>query len=373
MYVMFQLDSNFENGKKFYCGRICVADLNGSFFDMGRQYGALMQKELEKVYRFVCANQDGFKYRDLLGSRGTSVCGFRKYDEFFRGMSETSGFDIEQLLLINAVEVVYLDKLTGSMRDIFDASRCSSLAVNGSLTGNGNCVIGRNYDWLPEFEKIADTLVLTVFHPSDGSNAAASFNWCGCLYMTTGMNSAGIYLGLNSGMFADKNFCSDRVHNVWLLWEMLWNCSDLEMVKLCFNTFRSAAGYVITGASAGEMECFQWHTQGQWLAAPRSGSGNMIASANHFASPGWENDPLAGDDTIASSVQRRENLIAQAEKYNRISPVEMMEILSVPYADGGAKVRGTMFQIAADVERKDWYIRTCLMDEWAHIPLAEIL
>jgi hypothetical protein len=258
------------------------------------------------------------------------------------------------------------------MKSIFDASRCSSLAVNGPFTENGNTVIGRNYDWLPEFAEIADTLVLTVLHPADGSNTVASFNWSGCLYMTTGLNSAGVYLGLNSGLFADKNFYPDRIHNVWLLWEMLWNCSDLDTVKLCFNTFRSAAGYIITGASAKKTECFQWHTQGKWLPDSESSGKNIIASANHFTAQGWTNDPLAEDNTIASSVQRRKNLLRLAEKYRKISPTEMMDILSVPYHDGGAKVNGTIFQIITDMEQKDWYIRTCLTNEWSRIPLANI-
>ncbi|MBQ9772955.1 MAG: hypothetical protein IJW23_14125 [Lentisphaeria bacterium] len=373
MDPIFRHDSDFENGRKFYQGTLCIVDLKGSFFEMGRQYGALLRNELEKVYRFACANQDGFKYLGCLGGSNTTVCGFRKYDEFFRGMSETSGLSLEQLLAVNAVEVIYLDLIAKGMGSMFDASRCSTLAANGSLTENGNSVIGRNYDWLPEFEEIADTLVLTVFHPSDGSNAVASFNWTGCLYMTTGLNSAGIYMGLNSGMFADKNACPERIHNVWMLWEMLWNCSDLDTVKRCFNTFRSAAGYLIMGASARETECFQWHTQGMWFPAPRSGNGDLIAAANHFASSEWKNDPLAEDDTIASSVQRRENLLSLAKKYSRITPVEMMELLSVPYAEGGAKVRGTMFQIVTDVQEKIWYVRTCLMNEWACVPLADLL
>ena len=373
MNSIFRHVCDFEKGRKFYQGPLSIVDLKGSFFEMGRQYGALMQKELKRVYRFACANQEGFRYRNVLGGSDTTVCGLRKYDEFFRGMSETSGLNMEQLLTVNAVEVIYLDLIAKGMGAMFDASRCSSLAVNGSLTEDGNTVIGRNYDWLPEFEEIADTLVLTVFHPSDGSNAVASFNWAGCLYMTTGLNSAGIYLGLNSGMFADKNACPERIHNVWMLWEMLWNCSDLDTVKRFFNTIRSAAGYLIMGASARETECFQWHTQGMWFPAPRSGNGDLLAAANHFATPGWTNDPMAEDDTIASSVRRRENLLALAKNYSRISPVEMMEILSVPYAKGGAKVRGTMFQIVTDVRKKVWYVRTCLMDEWAYVPLEDIL
>lgn len=373
MNTAFRNDLDFENGRKFYCGEVCVVDLKGSFFQMGRQYGALMRKELEKVYRFASANKSGYKYRNTLGGSGTSVCGFRKYDEFFRGMSETSFLSVDQLLTVNAVEVIYLDLVSSGMRSMFDASRCSSLAVNGALTEHGKSVIGRNYDWIPEFKEIADTLVLTVLHPSDGSNAVASFNWAGCLYMTTGMNSAGIYLGLNSGMFSDGNVCSDRIHNVWMLWEMLWNCSDLETVKRCFNTTRSAAGYLIMAATSRETECFQWHTKGMWFSAPRSGNGDLLAAANHFASPEWKNDPLASDDTIASSVCRRENLLRQAQKYAKISVEEMKEILSVPYSEGGAKVNGTMFQIAVDVECQDWYIRTCLMNDWAYIPLSVLL
>ena len=39
----------FEGGRKAQRGSIKVVDLSGSWFEMGRQYGALMKKELEEV------------------------------------------------------------------------------------------------------------------------------------------------------------------------------------------------------------------------------------------------------------------------------------------------------------------------------------
>lgn len=373
MNTSMRHDRYFESGRKFYHGILPVLNLQGSFFQMGRQYGALMREELQKVYRFACAKEVNLNYLDRLGSTPSSVCGLRKYDEFFRGMSETSFLTVEELLKINAVEVIYLDQVSNGLGKIFDASRCSSFSVNGSLTEKGRTLAGRNYDWLPEFEEIADTLVLTVLHPADGSHAVAAFNWTGCMYMTTGMNSNGVYLNLNSGMFADPCVKRERIHNVWMLFEMLFNCSDMESLKRCFNTARAAASYLIMACTPEEMECFHWHTQGTWHAAERSRNGELIAVTNHFATPDWKNDPMAECETIASSVQRRENLLALAQKYETIDIVQMMEILSVPFEQGGAKVKGTLFQVIADPAKQDWYVHTCLMDDWVQIPLTNIL
>ena len=42
-------DEIFEEGRKAQRGSIKVVDLSGSWFEMGRQYGALMKKELDEV------------------------------------------------------------------------------------------------------------------------------------------------------------------------------------------------------------------------------------------------------------------------------------------------------------------------------------
>ena len=366
-------DRYFESGRKFYQGSVPVAVLQGTWYQMGRQYGALMRKELEKVYAFACAHQEGFANLGRLGVPGdpSSMTGLHRYDELFRGMSETSSLSMEQLRVVNAVEVICLDPVSADLKTIFDASKCSTLAVNGATSATGKTLVGRNYDWLPEFAQIADTLVLSIFHPADGSNAVASFNWCGCMYLTTGMNSRGLYLGLNSGFFADSNVAPERIHNVWMLWEMLLSCDTFSALKRFFNTARGAASYLILGASACESECFQWHTKGMWIPGPRSG--DLLCAANHFASEGWKNDPIAERTDLASSVQRRKNLLALGQQYPSIGVQEMTEILSVPFVRGGAKVSGTLFQILASPSDQVWYIKSCCMEDWAQIPMFNLL
>ena len=366
-------DRYFESGRKFYQGSVPVVVLHGSWFQMGRQYGALMRDELEKVYAFACKNKADSCYRNLLGDPETpsSITGLRRYDELFRGMSQTSYLTLEQLRIVNAVEVLCLDQVSSGLQRIFDSSRCSTLAACADRTYDGKTIVGRNYDWLPEFKEIADTLVLSIFHPADGSNAVASFNWSGCMYLTTGMNNKGLYLGLNSGFFADPVLKTERIHHVWMLWEILCNSDEFAAVRRYFNTTRAAASYLILGASPAETECFQWHTKGVWESGPRSG--DLLAASNHFASEGWINDPLAESTQFASSVQRRENLLALAKNHSRIGVEEMMQILSVPFPEGGAKVDGTLFQIIASPADQTWYIRTCCMDDWAQIPMFNLL
>lgn len=366
-------DRYFESGRKFYQGTVPVVVLHGTWFQMGRQYGALMRRELEKVYAFACSGRENFANLNRLGSgtESSSITGLRRYDELFRGMSETSCLSIEQLRIVNAVEVLFLEQVSSGLKTIFDASKCSTLAVNGAASANGKTLVGRNYDWLPEFAEIADTLVLSIFHPADGSNSVASFNWSGCMYLTTGMNSRGLYLGLNSGIFADSNVVPERIHNVWMLWEILLSSDSFSAVRQFFNTVRGAASYLILGASAKETECFQWHTNGSWIPGPRSG--DLLCAANHFATEGWKNDPLAEDPELASSEQRRNNLIALGQNYSSIGVQEMTQILSVPFAQGGAKVAGTLFQIIASPADQVWYIKTCCMEDWAQIPMFNLL
>ena len=366
-------DRYFENGRKYFCGEIPVAVLRGSWFQMGRQYGALLREELTEVFRFSEKNPEGFRRIGQLGHRGIS--GRKRYDELYRGMAETSGLSLEQLRMVCSVELIYLDRMTGSLKDVFNGGRCSSFAVWGDHTPDGRVLFGRNYDWLPEFEEMLHTLVLSVFHPSDGANATAAFNWAGCLYITTGMNEKGLFLELNSGAFADAGVEPDRIHNTWLLWEFLLDSDDFSALRESFFSCRAAASYLIGAADAAQAEVFEWHTNQLCALAPRENG--LLAAANHFTSQGWINTPLADSCGKASSMQRRSNLLKCAHEYldqgRKIGLPEMTAILDRPAADGGAKVNGTLFQIIADPSEQTWHVKLKNQPSWTDIPLMNIL
>lgn len=362
-------------GRKFRCGNIPVVELRGTWRQMGRQYGNLMREELAKVYQFAMKNPEGIERVGQLGRNG-KISGIHRYDELYNGIAETSGFTPEQLAIINSVEVVYLDRLVKNVRDMFDANRCSSLALWGDYTSNGKLLFGRNYDWLPEFSEILDTLTISVLHPADGSLPVASLNWAGCLYMTTGMNGNGIFLELNSGMYADSRIFPERLHNIWLLWEILLNADSLNSVQTALSTFRASASYLIGTGTANCAECFEWHTgENSPNSAPRKDG--MFAAANHFTTPGWINSPDAEMNGCASSCQRRNALESLAEQYHssgrKIELEDLCSILETSAADGGACVKGTLFQVIAEPAKMCWYVKTKNQQEWSRIFFGNLL
>ena len=373
MITTIRHDRYFENGRKFWSGGIPVAELRGSWFQMGRQYGALMRDELVRVLRFAEKNPAGFSKIGQLGKRG--VAGLKRFDDLYLGIAETSGLTLEQLRIVNSVEVIYLDRMTGNLKNVFDGGRCSSLAVWGGNTPDSAVLFGRNYDWLADFEELLDTLVLTVFHPADGANAVAMFNWAGCLYLTTGMNENGLFLELNSGAFADAGIVNGRIHNVWLLWEFLLEANDFAALREQFATCRSTAAYLIGAADPVQAEVFEWHPDRECVTAPHEGG--LLAAANHFTSPDWVNTPLAESCGAASSLNRRANLLQCAHEYldggRKIGLPELCAIMGKSVAEGGAKVNGTLFQIIAAPREQIWYVKLKNQPDWSEIRLANLL
>ena len=373
MITAIRHDRYFENGRKFCCGGIPVAELRGSWFQMGRQYGALMREELVRVLRFAEKNPAGFGRIGQLGNRG--IAGLKRYDEFYRGMAETSGLTLEQLRTVNSVEIIYLDRLNGDLKNVFDGGRCSSLAVWGENTPDGSVLFSRNYDWLADFEELLDTLVLAVFHPADGANAVAMFNWAGCLYLTTGMNENGLFLELNSGAFADAGIVPGRIHNVWLLWEFLLESNDFAALREQFATCRSTAAYLIGAADPVQAEVFEWHPVRECVTAPHEAG--LLAAANHFTSPDWVNTPLAESCGAASSLNRRAYLLRCAHEYldenHQIGLPELCAIMEKTVAEGGAKVNGTLFQIIAAPREQTWYVKLKNQPDWSEIRLTNLL
>lgn len=361
------LEMKFEAGFKTLCGAIPVLNLKGSWRQMGRQYGFLMKEELRKVYDFAMRHKEGFDRLGQLG-RGGKPVGIFRYDQLFRGVAETSGLTLEQLMAVNAVEVIYLDRIQTGLRDVFDGNRCSSLAVWPPFTRE-DLIFGRNYDWLPEFAELTDTLSVGVYHPADGAIPVASINWAGCFYMTTGMNANGLFVELNSGMFADDNLVQQRIHNVWLLWEFLLNAERFCEIENAFATCAASGTYLIGVADSVRAECFGWHTRGPAHTAPHEPG--LLAMTNHFVVSGWKNLPGADLDGCASSIQRRAALLDLAHgQTGLISEKEMFEMISRPASLGGACVKGTLFQIVALPGKKLWYVKTKGQEEWSEICLA---
>lgn len=355
----------FEQGRKVKNGCVSVVDLRGTWREMGRQYGKLMESELRDVYAFteliIEARVGNSDKADSIVQVQTRQTPYR-IREFFEGAAETSGFTVEQLQRINAVE-----RIAG-------LPRCSAAAVWGDYAAS-SLVFGRNYDYADVFAELYDDVAVTVYHPADGALAAATVGYVGEIYAVNALNEKGIFLELNNGKpSAPVSSPNDRVTGTTMLFSSLFECDELGDLELFFNTVNCSSSYIINAADSSRAVSYEWCPTGVKHGEQTLPDG-LLTSTNHYVNPDWEY-PVPTDETSWDALTRRDNLIAlcEAEK-GRIDVPSMQRIIDTSEQDGGARNELTVYQIVAEPETLTLWVRVVHAPEpaWEKIELGGFL
>lgn len=357
-------DASFEKGSLHRFGNINVLNLQGSFQQMGRQYGHLMAAELQSLYQRSII--DHFMKARGLSKESMQQASeelFEFYPQRFKdiliGMSETSGLGLEKQIMLNAIE------LFGVM------SGCSAIFAWDGYTGNKPLIAGRNYDWFEAYADFARSLTVTALNPNSGI-PAAFVTFAGVIYATTGINSRGLFLELNNGMPSGGGLMhQNRVHAVSNLLAFLLDYQNMKQLDAAMNTTRSNFSFIINAADKNSAWCYEWPP---FDIRRRSGDDpGLLVSTNHFADPSW--DLLLQEDTGFESVLRRKNLLKLGkESKGKIDLKTMKAILDAPMEKGGATwpdqgMIRTVYQVIAIPEKLELWIKLPGIQDWTRIGL----
>lgn len=335
-----------------------VIELSGTWYEMGRQYGEKANPYLKDAWTFIQEKIGGdvqrdSAYRDVAGKLVSQYPD--KYRDFFKGVSETSDFNLEQVLMINALEYaegVWL---------------CSGCAAWGDYAA-GPLVYGRSYDGM-SYHSLHDDVVVTVFHPSDSDISAAIIGYPGQLYATTGINSEGIFLELNNGMPStgfDVDFSIPA--STTKLFDVLFEARTMDDMDAFFHGTKSFAGFLIGVSDGKTARCYEWCPAGVKVGSTDTPDGLMVM-VNHYVNPEWEY-PVPADENCWNSLTRRANILALAEKNKgRFDVGTMCELMFTPIEEGGPRFAPTLYQIVTVPSEKTLLLRTPFDSEWQSIKL----
>lgn len=314
-----------------------VVSLYGSWEEMGRQFGELAGGHLRHIY-------DGFLMPLIAGdeSKLQSVKEVSEklvskypdsYKDFFKGAAETSGLSYGALIMVNAVEYA-------------EGFFCSGIAAWGDYS-RGSLVYGRNYD-AASYRPIAEDVIVTVFHPADGSIPTAIVGYAGELYAVNAFNRSGIFMELNNGMpSAGYNIDFERIASTTSLLEMMFEAENIDFVDNFLQARPSFASFIIGVADANEARAYEWCASGVKRADALTPDGLMVMT-NHYVHPAWD-FPTPSDEKSWNSLVRREHLLAQAEaRKGNLGAEEMRALISTPIEDGGARHYLTRYQIVCE-------------------------
>ena len=354
---------SFEAGTKTGMNGISVVDLHGTWYEMGRQYGALLKDELAEVYLFV---ETIIQYSVGNAAKAESIIAAQtaqtpyRIGEFMRGAAETSGLTVEQLQAVNAVERI------GGL------PKCSALFCWDGYAA-GPLVIGRNYDYSDAFALLKDDVAVTVYHPADGSLAVATVGYVGEIYAVNGLNEKGIFMELNNGKpSANIKSPDSRITGTTMLFSALFEIDELEDWDLFFSTVNCSSSYIINVADSHLARSYEWCPVGFKPGGTDLPDG-LLVSTNYFVNPEWL-FAVPSDQASWQGLTRRNNLIALSENAKGgIDAQKMMEIVETSVEDGGAMNELTVFQMVVVPESKQLWIRVIGGSGWAPIDLSGYL
>lgn len=367
----------YEGGRRLSFGSFTVLDLHGSWREMGRQYGALASGHLKTMYKRAIEDTlllSGRKTREAMDAIANGF--YKNYPhrlkEVLVGMSETSGLDFPQHLLLNAVEVIVADEVWSSSDRHKSPMHCTGIAVWGEYS-SGPLIYGRNYDYFGWFRELGVCPVIAVFHPCDGSLPTAAIGYPGAVYMTTGINEKGLFLALNNGEPSGGALqYHNRVPAIAELFMFLLDSPDLDQLESFFQTTRSNFAYVVGTADDQTSRCFEWPVFDvkRRLSVRRPG---LMVATNHFTEPSW-GLPRPDDEKFFWTRTRRQNLLNLAEHFKgSIDLARMKKIMDTRIEDLGATTDLTVYQVIAVPGSMDISMKVPGQTEWTDIPIGDFL
>lgn len=371
--------SEFEGGRLYKAGKIYVAQLNGSYKEMGRQYGELMKSQMKQFYdELVEAYVTPTGMGDRLEAELAGA--FALYPErirvVFEGIEETSGMDIEKLMLLDHAPALPLLSIL---------PQCSCVIAWGEYTGDGPLVFGRSYDYAKEFQDFNDTLTVVVFNPDDGSRSVATIVNAGQVGTPSVFNDANLALAIDDGSpSAGYNFRFDYMETMINNVTYMLDSSRFETLNAALESTRPYMPFLFNVADPNAGYCFE-ETVSECKRRGGQQDGLMIAT-NHFLEPTWDIEPVwdvqTQPDAIAAhdsaqmenSVMRLDNLTALAEKNKgKFNADVMKEIYDVPISEGGAtQPDSSIYQFVTVPAELQLWVKALDYQDWVLVDLGEL-
>lgn len=358
---------NNSSGRVEKAGKINVVVLKGTYREMGELYGSLLKEELTANYNGMIKGlkeMKGLTLKDLQEFGNSIYANYpQKYKEIVEGLAQDSGLGMEKAKVLNAQELY----ISAALADWASKQKgCTGMAVWGDYSA-GPLVFGRNYDLGPANHQYA---TMVIYNPTDGSVPVASWTFAGCIYVTSGMNSSGVFLELNNGSASDpSDFTASRPWAPIDLFAFLEQSTSLEQLTSYFETTRPDLSYIVQGADKNGAVSFEWSTSG--VKVRQADKNGLLVATNAFFDPSWGQTPEDGVDFV---VTRRTNLFALAEQNKgKFTPELMMKTISTPLEEGGAfrAPNLTSYEIVAQPETLTMWVRVPDYQDWVKIDMNQ--
>lgn len=322
-----------------------LVEVKGTAYEMGRQHGEQVG-ELVRNYLIWIERLAG-KPRDLLCRNAHRFLGVierlsPKYVEEVRGLADGAGISFSEALLCQARTQALYGGEAG----------CTTFALRGEATFDGNVLIGQNQEFEPEFAEVA--IVLRVC-PTDGRPRALMLTFAGQLGYS-GINEFGV------AHFANSLFgCELRlgVPHYPMKRVILEQKTVKDAIALLQQHNACSAANLVLADGQGEIADVEIRPEG--VAIYHDEHPDMRLHSNHYVAPEFA---AFEDNTVPDSPARLCRMRALVRNsWGRITVEVLKEILADHEGDPaglcrhGANNWHTLFGYIAEPTRRLLHLR----------------
>jgi hypothetical protein len=344
--------------------------LEGTFRQMGRQYGQLMDAEITSIYQLIS---------DRLKSQGwsdDSLASYAKYleltqpqliKEIVYGISETSSLSKEEQFICS------------SFLRVFNKPCGSTFTAWGDYTNKKPLNTAQSWEYaIDELSDFKEFLTLVVYKPKGIGNSFAEVNFAGSVYFQSGINNRRLYLNIQSAVLSDDQIKPERVPVEYEAITYLLDYATVDAIEVPLNALNADASVIINAVDVNNAAVFQCPTYNIHRRNP-SLNGYLIAT-NHFVDPpvGWPVLELPPLPYSCWTNERRNNALSFGNIYKGGFNTELMQnLLAIPVKDGGVSFAEniwfeTIFQTITVPVDLDMYLRVPGRFEWKLIELQAL-
>ena len=361
--------AEFEGGRLYKQNAVHIVVLNGTFHEMGRQYGHLLKEqinwhfdELKKDFFVTPAgNNPVDQPAPLMNHEELTklfMAGFYNalpyaHKQMIKGAAETSGLTLEDMVFMdNMLQAVLYSAGIGG-------GGCTSAAVWGKASADGRLYTGRNHDfghaWRERLGKIG---VVRITNPANSDISVAALTRAG--QVTSGidlMNSKGLYIEFNNADNIRPLSLPTKMRGTDnLAFSLLSDYQSVAELDIVVPSMKSNDALLMMAADPTQAKYFEMSPNLSVRNEPEFLNGELASRANHALHPIWNMDVDSDPDrAIAFSKPRRANFVKHLSKDpSTNNDAKMRAFLSKEIIVDGKLSDGTSCIMEPAVKVQDW-------------------
>lgn len=352
----------FREGKLIIEQGIPFLTVKGSSFEMGLQYGVLMNEELLKMDHTVDSLIESYVANFFLKKWISGVVLNskikkiektmpREYLQELKGMAEGSDLKLKDLQIISFFP------------QLFFKISCTSFL----LRNHEQLVHGRNLDW-SGIESITHYPLIVNYHKTD-KNPVTVLTFVGYPGAYTGMNHNGLSMSINMNGASPENNKKISDYNTGMplafkVRNVLENATSLNEVDQLFTNYSSHAWFIIVGSKEDHSGAIYELTRGKVIKNSMSGDFQFIENLSISDVGRYAFSPIRthGNFNIAREQKMKElydryskknDLVAKS--YQILSNTEYYHLKHDPFYSSSINNSSTVISCIMDITDNSLY------------------